>query len=119
SNTGGGSLNWTASLAAGAPNFVSLSPGTSLPLTGGNNASDNIIVNATGLPGGSIYTTSITVTAVDSKTGQAINGSPATVALTISVAAPAMQLSTAALSFSAPAGLNPQSITITNTGGDG
>jgi Viral BACON domain len=119
SNTGGGLLNWTASLAAGAPSFVSLSRGSDQQLAAGKSGSGTIMVNATGLPGGSAYATTITVNAIDPSTGQVISGSPTTLALTISVAPPAMQLNTSALSFSTPAGLHPQSLTITNTGGDG
>lgn len=118
-NTGGGFLNWTASLAAGAPSFVSLSRGSDQQLGAGKSGSETIMVKATGLPGGSTYATTVTVHAIDPSTGKVINGSPATVALTISVAPPTMQLSTGALSFSTPAGLHPQSLTITNIGGDG
>jgi hypothetical protein len=121
SNTGGEPLNWTAALASGAPSFVSLSATSGTNLAGGANTSVNVIVNATGVTGGSTFTTSVTISAIDPLTGNAAAGSPVTVPVTINIAAPAMQLSAVALNYTTTANVNPtaQSITVTNTGGDG
>jgi hypothetical protein len=120
SNTGGSSLNWTATLAKGAPSFVSLSAGQGTNVNGGANQTLNVVVDATGLPGGSTYNTSVTISAVDSSNNQPV-GNPITIAITINVAPPAMQLDTTALTYNAQVGTNPaaQMVTLTNTGGDG
>jgi hypothetical protein len=121
SNAGGSSFNWTAMLAANAPSFISLSVGVEPNLSGGGNQPLNIVVNATGLPGGSTYNTSVTINAIDSATGKPTANSPITIPITVNVAPPAMQLSTMSLSFTTTAGTKPaaQSIVLTNTGGDG
>lgn len=121
-NNGGSNMNWTATLATNAPSFVTLSVTQGSNVSGGGNQQLDINVNATGLPGGSSYTTSVTITATDPVTGNAVANSPMTIPITINVAAPAMQLSTTTLSFSATAGgSNPatQDVVVTNTGGDG
>ncbi len=120
-NTGGEPLNWTTALAPGAPGFVSLSATSGNGLAGGTNTSVNVIVNATGLAGGSTYNTSVTVSAIDPITGNTISGSPATVAITINVAVSSMQLNTNTLNFTTNVGVNPppQTIMLTNNGGDG
>lgn len=119
SNTGGEALNWTAVLAGDAPGFISLSASSGNDVAGGASASFNVIVDATGISGGSTFTTSVTVGAIDPITGNAAAGSPATVSVTINVAAPAMRLDRVTLSFTTTAGTNPssQSINIMNTGG--
>lgn len=121
SNTGAEPLNWTAALASGTPSFVSLSATSGTNLAGGANASVNVIVNATGVAGGSTFTAGVTISAIDPLTGNVVAGSPVTVTVTINVAAPAMQLSGVALNYSTTANVNPtaQSITVTNIGGDG
>ncbi len=121
SNTGGEPLNWTAALAAGAPAFVSLSAGSGNGVAGRASSSFNVIVDATGVPGGSTFTTSVTVGATDPIAGNVVSGSPAAVSITINITSPAMQLDTATLSFATTIGTNPasQSINITDIGGDG
>jgi hypothetical protein len=121
SNTGGEPLHWTAALASGAPSFVSLSATSGTNLAGGANTSVNVIVNATGVAGGSTFTASVIITAIDPLTGNAVAGSPATVTVTINIAAPSMQLSAVALNYTSTANVNPtaQIITVSNTGGDG
>ena len=120
-NTGGEPLNWTAALASDAPSFATLSAGAGTNLLGGASASDSIIVNATGVPGGTSYTTSVTVSAIDPITGNPVAGSPVTIPITITIAPPAMQLDTTALAYTTSSGVNPQaqSVNLTNSGGDG
>ncbi|HEX6554961.1 MAG TPA: hypothetical protein VF026_19495 [Ktedonobacteraceae bacterium] len=120
-NVGDEPLNWTAVLGAHAPSFVSLSAGAGSQLLGGASVSDDIIVNASGVPGGTSYTTSVTVSAIDPVTGSAVAGSPATVPITINIAPPAMQLDKKSLAFTTSVGVNPQAqvVNLTNSGGDG
>ena len=114
-------MNWTAALDSGAPTFVSLSVAAGKNLAGGASTSVDVIVDATGVPGGSTFTTSMTVRAIDPTTGNTVAGSPASIPITITIPSPAMQLSTTVLAYSATVGVNPasQSISLTNTGGDG
>jgi len=118
-NTGGEPLNWTAALGAGAPSFVSLSAGGGTNLAGGTSTNINVIVDATGVQGGSTFTTSVIISAIDPATGQAVAGSPSTVPITINIAPPQMAASATSLTFTTTAGTNPaaQPITIQNTGG--
>jgi len=122
-NTGGEPLNWSAALAANAPSYVSISSASSGKLAAGASTTVTISVNATGLAGGTTVSTSVTVSATDPLTGSAVSGSPATVPISIHIAAPppppAMQLSATTLAFTTTVGANPtpQPITITNTGG--
>ncbi|GAC1383974.1 MAG: hypothetical protein NVSMB33_12210 [Ktedonobacteraceae bacterium] len=120
-NTGGEALNWTAALGAGAPAIASLSATAGTGLAAGASTAVNIIVNATGVAGGSTFTTSVIVSATDPLTGNVVAGSPATISLIINVALPSMQLSTNTLAYTTTVGVNPpaQSITLTNTGGNG
>lgn len=120
-NTGGEPLNWTATLAAGAPSFVSLSASAGTNLTGGSSAGLNVIANITSIAGGSTFTTSVTINATDPLTGNSVAGSPVTIPITITIAPPSMSLDTTTLSYSTTVGVNPspQSVTLTNTGGDG
>jgi hypothetical protein len=119
-NNGGEPLNWTAVLGAGAPGFVSLSAGAGTNLAGGTSTTVNVIVNATGVPGGSTFTTSVIISAIDPITNLAVTGSPSTVSITINIAPPQMALSANSLTFTTTVGNNPaaQPITIQNTGGD-
>ncbi|HEX6481837.1 MAG TPA: hypothetical protein VF043_23595 [Ktedonobacteraceae bacterium] len=118
-NSGGEPLNWTAALDPGAPAFISLST-TSGTLNGGTSTSINVNVDATGLQGGSTYTTTATISAIDPITGNTVSGASATVPITINIVPPTMQLNSNNLAFSTSVGVNPntQSITITNTGGN-
>ncbi|HLH62931.1 MAG TPA: hypothetical protein VKV20_14715 [Ktedonobacteraceae bacterium] len=119
-NAGGEPLNWTAALDPNAPSFVSLSATSGTGLVGGTGTSIDVIVDASGLQGGTTYTTSATISAIDPITGNAVVGSPVTVPITINIAPPTMQLSSDSLTFTANVGVNPdtQAITITNTGGN-
>jgi Viral BACON domain len=120
-NTGGEPLNWTAALGSDAPSFVSLSASAGSNLVGGASASDNVIVNASGVPGGTSYTTSLTVNAIDPITGNIVAGSPSIIPITINIAPPTMQLDTGTLAYTASAGINPQAqaVNLTNIGGKG
>jgi hypothetical protein len=120
-NVGGEPLNWTAALGAHTPSFVSLSTDAGSHLLGGASVSVNIIVNATGVPGGTSYTTSVTVSAIDPITGNVVASSPATIPITINIAPPAMRLDKGALEYTTSAGVNPQAqvVNLTNSGGDG
>jgi len=118
SNTGDEPLNWTAALASNAPGFVSLSATSGSGLAGGSGVNVNVSVDATGVASGT-YTTSLTISAVDPISGNAVAGSPAVVSITINVAPPSTQVSTNSVSFNATAGnsITPQSISVTNSGG--
>jgi Viral BACON domain len=117
-NTGGSALNWYATLQSGAPPFVALSKSSGSNLAGGATDSFNVVVNANGVASGQ-YQTSVTINATNAANGQPIAGSPTTIPITITIASPLMQVSQTNLSFSASTGgtTNPQSITITNSGG--
>ena len=121
-NNGGGTpLNWKAKLGSNAPSFVTLSARGGSNLAGGNGIVDNVIANVTGVPGGSSFTTSVTITAIDPLTGNTVAGSPVVVPITINVAPPLMSLNTTALTYTTTAGVNPaaKSVVLTNAGGDG
>jgi len=119
-NTGSKPLNWTAALGVDTPSFVSLSAGAGTNLLGGASVSDNVIVNATGVPGGTSYSTTVTASTSNPITGKPVAGSPA-IPITINIAPPVMQLNTHALAYTASVGVNPQiqSVNLTNSGGDG
>jgi hypothetical protein len=119
-NSGGEPLNWTAALDPSTPAFISLSATSGTGLNGGTSTTINVNVDASGLQGGSTYTTSATISAIDPITGNVVTGAPATIPIIINIAPPAMQLSTNNLAFTTSAGINPnaQTITITNTGGN-
>lgn len=106
SNTGGGTLSWTATIASGA-DFLAISPsGGSAP------ASLSVSVNAAGRAPGS-YTGSIQISASGAR------GSPQTVAVTLVVSAgPVLAVNASTLSFVGQTGqsINPQTVQITNTG---
>jgi hypothetical protein len=119
SNTGGAPLNWTASLDADAPSFVSLSRGAGTNPATGANATDNVNVNPSGVEAGN-YAATVTISATDPITGQGVKGSPATVSVTITITAqPSLQLSGNSLTFT-PGNCvyyDSSTITIMNTGG--
>ena len=118
-NTGGGALNWSATLGGGAPAFVSLSTRSGANLASGDTASFNIVINANGVASGS-YQTSVQITAKNAANGQSVTGSPATIPIHITIVSPPlMQVSTTHLTFSGLTGstVNSQSLTIKNSGG--
>jgi hypothetical protein len=80
----------------------------------------SVIVDATGLPGGTTVTTSVVISAIDPITSLAVTGSPVTLPLTINIPPPQMVLSTTALAFATTAGTNPmaQTINVQNPGGN-
>src|SRR3989440_3745562 len=119
SNTGGAPLNWTATLNANAPRFVSLSQGTGTNLSAGANTGVKVDVNPSRVEAGN-YTATVTVSATDPLTGQSVKGSPATVPVTITITVPpSMQLSTTSLTFTPNSCVYTASgdITLKNTGG--
>jgi len=121
SNGGGMPLNWTATLDAASPTFVSLSVGAGSNLAGGSNTTVNLIVNATGVTGGNTYQANVIISAIDPATGQPVSGSPITLPVAINIAAPGMQVSTMQLIYDAVAGGSDpvaQAIVITNMGGN-
>src|SRR5581483_10815425 len=120
SNSGGMPLNWTATLDAKSPAFVSLSAGAGSNLAGGGSATVNLIVNATGVTGGNAYQANVIISAIDPATGQPASSSPITLPVTINIAAPSMQVSTTQLIYNATAGGAPvaQAIVISNMGGN-
>ena len=110
SNSGGGSLIWTAAAAtAGGGNWLSVSPAS-----GFGNATLEVSVSAASLGAGS-YSGTITIAA----TGAA--NSPATVQVNLTVLAPSPSLAvgTSLLAFQTTAGQNPaaRSVSISNSGG--
>jgi hypothetical protein len=80
----------------------------------------SVIVDATGLPGGTTVTTSVIISAIDPITSLAVTGSPSTVSVTITIPQPQMALSPNALAFTTTVGNNPaaQTINVQNIGGD-
>jgi Viral BACON domain len=117
-NTGGMSLNWSATLSGDAPAFLSLSAPSSSNLAGGATTSFNVVVNANGVASGQ-YKTSVTINATNAANGQPVANTPAKIPITINIAQPNIQVSTTNLAFSGFTGatVNPQSVTITNSGG--
>jgi hypothetical protein len=118
-NTGGAPLNWTATLDAHAPSFVSISSGAGTKLAAGASVTDDVIVNPSGVAAGP-YTATVTINAVDPLTRKVVSGSPASIAVTITITQPpSMQLSTQTLTFTPPNCVYTVSgtVTITNTGG--
>ena len=108
SNTGGGTMNWTAAESA---SWLSLSP------TSGTNAGTiTVTPSITGLAAGT-YTTDVTVTATGA------TGSPKTIPVTLTVdpaAPPALSVTPASLSFAATqGGSSPaaKTLAVSNTGG--
>ncbi|HLI08444.1 MAG TPA: choice-of-anchor D domain-containing protein [Ktedonobacteraceae bacterium] len=82
-NIGGASLNWTATLPANAPSFLSLAT-SSGTLVGGANATIPLLISTAGVASG-VYTTTVTIQATDSLTGNTVQGSPLTIRVTITV----------------------------------
>lgn len=121
SNSGGMPFDWTATLDATSPAFVSLSAGAGSNLTGGSNATVNLIVNATGVTGGNTYQANVIISAIDSVSSHPVRGSPLTLPVAINIAVPSMQVSTTNLIYTATAGEGDpvaQAIVITNMGGN-
>jgi hypothetical protein len=117
-NTGDLPMNWTATLNADAPSFITLSNQSGVGLKGGTSATLDVLVNATGVRGGPpAYQALLTVTGVDPLTGRTMVDS---IPITVYVAPPSMQVSRTTLAFSTEAGSIPasQSITVENSGGD-
>jgi hypothetical protein len=107
SNTGGGTLAWTANDTAA---WLALSPAS-----GTNTGTVTTSVNLTGLAAGT-YNATVSVTA----TGATTKTIPVTLTLTAATLAPAIGLNTTSLGFAgAVGGTNPsaQSIAISNVGG--
>jgi hypothetical protein len=107
SNTGGGTLAWTANDTAA---WLTLSP-----TSGTNTGTVTTSVNLTGLAAGT-YNATVSVTA----TGATTKTIPVTLTLTAATLAPAIGLNTTSLGFAgAVGGTNPsaQSIAISNVGG--
>jgi hypothetical protein len=107
SNTGGGSMAWTASESA---SWLSVSPGS-----GTNAGTITVTPSLTGLAAGT-YTADVTVTAAGA------GGSPKTVAVTLTVdpPPPVLSVTPASLSFAGTAGgADPaaKTLTVANTGG--
>src|SRR5207247_219892 len=106
SNTGGGSMDWTASDGAA---WLTLSP-----TSGTNSGTVTATPSITGLAAGT-YTTDITVTAAGA------NGSPKTIPVTLTVdppAPPALAVSPASLAFTATVGgASPAAKTLSVTNG--
>jgi hypothetical protein len=107
-NTGGGTLNWTASESA---SWLSISPAS-----GTNNGTITVTPSITGLPPGT-YTTDVTVTA------PGVGGSPATIPVTLTVdpiVPPALSVTPSSLAFNATqGGAAPaaKTLSVMNTGG--
>lgn len=107
SNTGGGTLSWTASNNAA---WLSLSPAS-----GTNSGMVHASVNLAGLAAGT-YTAAITITA----TGATTKTVPVTLTVGAATVAPVIALSPTSLAFSGTAGgTNPaaKSFTVSNSGG--
>ena len=100
SNTGGGTLNWTA---AANQAWLSVSP-----LSGTGVGSVSVTANVTGLAPGT-YNGAVTITATGA------TGSPATIPVTLNIASsPALAVAPSSLTFT---GAGSQTLTISNTGG--
>ena len=100
SNTGGGTLNWTA-----AANQAWL---TVTPLSGTGAGSVSVTANVTGLAPGT-YNGAVTITATGA------TGSPATIPVTLNIAQPpVLAVAPSSLTFT---GAGSQSLAISNTGG--
>jgi Viral BACON domain len=83
-NAGGSALNWSATLQSDAPSFISLSETSGLNLAAGAMVSFNVVVNTEGIASGQ-YQTSVTINATDPANDQPVNGSPATILITMIV----------------------------------
>ncbi len=104
-------LNWTAALSADAPAFVSLT--TSSGNTSSTNNTLTVTVNATNATPGT-YSATITISGTNASSGATAQGTA--VAVTITVAQPALQLSSTNLTIST-AGVASQPIVLSNAGG--
>jgi regulation of enolase protein 1 (concanavalin A-like superfamily) len=110
-NSGGGTMSWTAVANGSAPAWLSVNP-----TNGTGNGAVSVSVASASLAAGT-YTKSITVTAVGA------TNSPQTVAVTLTVNQPApapnLAVNPTALNFNVMQGTNPasQTLGITNSGG--
>jgi hypothetical protein len=111
SNTGGGNLLWSASVAS-TGNWLSVTP-TAGMVGGGMNMPVTVNVNSAGLAAGT-YTGTVTVTSNNAAAGT----SPKTVSVTLTVGQPILQVSSYSFYFSANQGTSPpaQRFTISNGG---
>ncbi|HZO71774.1 MAG TPA: hypothetical protein VFB60_06190 [Ktedonobacteraceae bacterium] len=116
-NTSKEALSWNVALDTDAPSWVSLELPTDLSLEEEAEITVNVHADATGIPGGSAFTTGVIVNAFDPQTGKATAESPVTIPITINVVTAPMQLSGTALDFVVMPGNNPlpQTVDITNT----
>jgi uncharacterized protein (TIGR03437 family) len=107
-NTGGGTLNWTASVTSGGA-WLGVSPGS-----GSGAGTLTVSANISGLAAGT-YNGTIQVSATGA------TGSPQNISVTLTLAAPpSLSLSANSLSFGASAGGAPpasQSVNVINSGG--
>lgn len=117
SNTGGGTLGWSASSSVTTPpagSWLSLSGTTNGSLASGASAPPfNAVVDVTGLAAGT-YSGTISVAAAGS------SNTPQTITVTLNVtSSPAIGVSPTSLTFTTPVGTNPgsQPVTVSNTGG--
>ncbi len=111
-------MNWTATLDAKAPSFVTLSPPSGTNLSAGSDTAVKVNVNPADVEAGN-YAATVTVSATDPLTGQSVKGSPARVSVTITISVPpSMQLSTTSLTFTPNCAYTASgNITLKNTGG--
>jgi hypothetical protein len=117
SNTGGEPLKWQASLPANAPPFVRLSANSGNNLAAGASVGVRVYVDSAGIVGGTTFTTTVTVRAVDAITGAVVAGSPARVSIRVNVASsPSLQVNSSQLFFRVVSGnvSQPQFVIATN-----
>jgi hypothetical protein len=116
-NTGGGSLTWSASGSVSTPaagtwlKFVPVSPGS--VLAAGAPTTFDVAIDVTGLSAGN-YSGLITVT------GTGATNTPQTIPVTLNIlSGPALSVNPTSISFTTPVTVNPltQTVTVTNAGG--
>ncbi|GAC1350528.1 MAG: hypothetical protein NVSMB27_33870 [Ktedonobacteraceae bacterium] len=117
-NTGGAPLQWSATLDANAPSWVTLPNGTGSTLAAGANTTINVNVDPSNQQPTTV-TDKVTVTAIDPITKNAVKGSPKFVTVMITITPhPVMQLSKTTVTFQPNCVYTASdSVTITNTGG--
>jgi len=117
-NTGGAPLQWSAALDANHPSWVTLPNGAGSTLAAGANTTINVNVDPSNQQP-TTFTDTVTVTAIDPITGNAVKGSPKIVTVTITITAhPVLQLSKQTVTFQPNCVYTASdSVTITNTGG--
>lgn len=115
-NTGGGSLGWSAASAVNTPaagTWLSLTGTTTGTLASGLNANFNAAVDVTGLAAGT-YSGTITLTAAGA------TNSPQAIPVTLNVlGTPAMTVAPTSLTYTTPVGVPPatQTLTVSSSGG--